>query len=247
MTRLHATLLGTLLLGACSSDSATGASKDEAGQPTESGDGQTTKTRVSGPAAASDGTALGQLRTSEHIDLNLLVNKSPAEVEAVLGPPQETGSDRVSCVRFIPARVFFACQQEIRTYAKPPFEQIRIEFEDGLAANVSLIGLPGEGTFNLDAALASVGVVLPEAPAHDNPALGIGGEPGDVVDRWEWSNSRARLRVDDLEHLVRVSVVNSEYRRAKLEIINNNPLSPEQAARIKPVKGTSVEVHEPTN
>jgi hypothetical protein len=189
---------------------------------------------------------LGQLRSAEHIDLNLLVNKTPAEIEAVLGAAQNSGSDRVSCVRFVPQRVFFACEQEIRVYQHPPYEQIRIEFEDGRAANVALTGLPGEGPFNLDAALDSAGVVLPESPSHDNPALGVGGEPGDVVDRWEWVNSRARLRVDGLEHRVRMSVVNSEYRRAKLEIINNNPLSPEQAARIKPVASPS-SASEPPN
>lgn len=194
-----------------------------------------------------DGTTLGQLRTAEHIDLTLLVNKTPAEVEAVLGPAKDTGSDRVSCVRFVPERVFFACEQEVRVYERPPFEQIRVEFEDGRAANVALSGLPGEGPFNLEAALASVGVSLPDAPLHDNPALGVGGEPGDVVDRWEWGNARARLRVDGLEQRVRVSVVNSDYRRAKLEIINNNPLSPEQTARIKPIKGTSSDVSEPAN
>ncbi len=194
-----------------------------------------------------DGTTLGQLRTTEHIDLNLLVNKTPAEVEAVLGAAQQVGSDQVSCVRFVPERVFFACQQEIRLYQHPPFEQIRVEFEDGRAANVALSGLPGEGAFNLVAALASVGVSMPDAPKHDNPGLGVGGEPDAVVDRWEWSNSRARLRIDGLEHRVRVSVVNSEYRRAKLEIINNSPLSPEQAARIKPAKGESSSVSEPPN
>jgi hypothetical protein len=190
---------------------------------------------------------LGQLRSTEHIDLNLLVNKTPAEVEAVLGAAESTGSDRVSCVRFVPERVFFACEQEIRVYQHPPFEQIRVEFEDGRAANVALTGLPGEGQFNLDTALDLAGVVLPESPSHDNPPLGVGGEPSDVVDRWEWVNSRARLRVDGLEHRVRMSVVNSEYRRAKLEIINNNPLSPEQAARIKPVQGAASSVSEPPN
>jgi hypothetical protein len=175
------------------------------------------------------------------------VNKTPAEVEAVLGKAQQVGSDRVSCVRFVPERVFFSCEQEIRLYQHPPFESIRIEFEDGRAANVALEGLPGQGVFNIDAALALVGVVLPEAPSHDNPPLGVGGDPGDVVDRWEWRNSRARLRVDGLEHRVRVSVVNSDYRRAKLEIINNNPLSPEQTARIKSVQGSQSSASEPPN
>jgi hypothetical protein len=230
-----------MLLAACSSDSAMSANQDKA-----SNDGQAiNEPRVSGPEVGPDGMTLGQLRSAEHIDLNLLVNKTPDEIEAVLGAAEKLGSDRVSCVRFVPERVFFACQQEIRIYQHPPFAHVRIEFEDGRAANVTLSGLPGEGAFNLDAALASVGVVLPEAPSHDNPALGVGGDPNDVVDRWEWSNSRARLRVDGLEQRVRVSVVNSDYHRAKLEIINNNPLTPEQTERIKPVKGSSVS--EPPN
>jgi hypothetical protein len=229
-------LLGTVLLAACSSDSAPSANKNEP-TPVDKKAGQATN--VSGPAAAPDGTTLGQLRSSEHIDLNLLVNKTPAEVEAVLGPAQNTGTDRISCVRFVPERVFFACEHEIRVYQRPPFGQIRIDFEDGRAANVALDGLPGEGKFDLDAALASVGVVLPEAPSHDNPPLGVGGEPEAVVDRWEWANDRARLRVDGLEHRVRVSVVDFEWRRAKIEIINNHPLDPGQTARIKSVKGSS--------
>jgi hypothetical protein len=226
--------LCTVLLAACPGDSAMSANQNKA----LPADGKALEPRVSGPAVAPDGTTLGQLRSSEHIDLNLLVNKTPAEVEAVLGKPENLGSDRVSCVRFVPERVFFACQQEIRIYQRPPFAHIRVEFEDGRAANVTLSGLPGEGVFNVDAALALVGVVLPDAPSHDNPPLGVGGDPDDVVDRWEWGNSRARLRIDGLEHRVRVSVVNSDYRRSKLEIINNNPLSPEQTARIKPVKGS---------
>jgi hypothetical protein len=235
-----------MLLAACTSDSATSASQNEGTKPT--GEGQTIdEPRVSGPAELPDGTKLGQLRTSEHIDLTLLVNKTPAEVDAVLGAPKDTGSDRVSCVRFVPQRVFFACTQEIRVYQHPPFEQIRIEFEDGRSTNVGIAGLPGEGAFNLDAALASLGVVLPETPSHDNPGLALGGDPSDVVDRWEWPNDRARLRVDGLEQRVRVSVVNSDYRRAKLEIINNNPLSPEQAARIKSTGDGSSGVSDPAS
>jgi hypothetical protein len=235
--RLHASLIAALLLGGCTTDPKTDAGKTtaDAKAPTE-------------PELGPDGKPLGRVVASQYIDLRQLANKTVAEVEDVLGEPTTTGTDRVSCVRFVPERVFFACEQQIRVYQRPPFEQVRVEFEDGRAANIGITGLPGEGAFNLDAALASVGVLLPEAPSHSNPALGIGGDPGDVVDLWEWSNASARLRVDGLEHRVRVSVVNSEYRRAKLEIINNNPLSSEQAARIKPVKGeTASSVSEPAN
>lgn len=224
-----------MLLAACSPDSATGAD----GKPAAGGAGATpVGHEVSGPAAANDGTSLGQLVANELINLNAIVNKTPAEVDAELGPPKNTGSDRISCVRFVPERVFFACEQEIRIYEHPKFESVRVEFEDGRAATVALAGLPGEGAFNPDAALALVGVRLPDGPRHDNPSLGMGGDSEAVVDRWEWSNTRARLLVDGLQFRVRLSVVNGEWSRAKFELINNNPLDADQQARIKPVRGT---------
>jgi len=177
---------------------------------------------------------LGQLQASAAIDLRTILNKTPAEVDAALGEPTDTGSDRVSCVRFVPERVFFACEQEIRLYSHPSFESIRVEFEDGYAATVALAGLPGEGAFDPTAALAAVGLELPREPKHDNPPLSTAA--ADTVDRWEWGNSEARLLVDGLEQRVRLTVVNGEWRRSKLELINNDPLSPEQRARIKQPK-----------
>ncbi|WP_146155980.1 hypothetical protein [Enhygromyxa salina] len=243
MTRIQTSLLIAVLLTACAKDSAPGA---DAGPSKDSGQKATaTPSAVSGPAQDAAGTTLGRIEASEHINLNALVNKTAAEVDAVLGSPSDTGSDRISCVRFVPKRVFFACEQEIRVYEHPQFEQIRVEFEDGRAAVVAISGLPGEGAFEPDAALASVGLVLPDAPHHDNPALGMGGEPGDVVDRWEWSNSRARLRIDGLEHRVRLSTVNGEWSRSKLEIIINHPLNDAQKAKIKPVRGAEPAAPEP--
>ncbi len=227
MTRLQASLIAALLLGACSKDSAQDAKHDEA-------EGQTTPgAKPSGEAKlGADGKPLGRVFASEFIDLGKIANKSPDEVDALLGEPTQTGSDRISCVRFVPERVFFACEQEIRLYAHPQFESIRVEFEDGRAAAVALSGLPGEGSFDHQAALAAVGLELPGEPKHDNPPL-TSKAAGDVVDRWEWGNSRARLLIDGLEHRVRLSVVNGEWRRAKLELINNNPLDDDQKARIK--------------
>lgn len=238
VTRLHASLLGAALLAACSTDSASGAD----GQATKLDDASAQKAStadVNGPAALPDGTALGQLRATEHINLNALVNKTPDQVDAALGEALAVGSDRVSCVRFLPERVFFACEQEIRTYTHAYFQEIRVEFEDGHAASVALIGFPGTGSFSSEAALQAVGLTLPEAPRHDNPPLAAG-EGGEVVDRWEWSNSRARLLVDGLEHRVRLSVVNSDWARAKLEVINNSPLTPDQQGRVKQPKNTPV-------
>jgi hypothetical protein len=232
VNRLHASLIAALLLGGCSKDTASDA-KQDGKKATPSN--ETAKQ----PTVGADGKPLGQLSASEHIDLRQIVNKTAEEVDAVLGEPTATGSDRVSCVRFVPERVFFACEQDIRVYAHPKFESIRVEFEDKHAAIVALAGLPGEGSFDPKLALAAVGLELPGEPRHDNPPLdGFGGGgSGDVVDRWEWGNSRARLLIDGLEHRVRLTVVNGEWGRAKLELINNNPLSPEQKQRIKQPRG----------
>jgi hypothetical protein len=242
VTRLHSGMLIAALLAACSNDRAPTADANRG----QDGDGQKANDevlddhslQVSGPAS-SDGVALGQVKATPLINLNALVNKTPEQVEAVLGPPKDTGTDRISCVRFVPERVFFACEQEIRVYEHKQFEQIRVEFEDGYAATVAISGLPGEGAFDPIAALASVGVTVPGEPSHDNPAVAIGGDPADMVDRWEWGNSSARLRIDGLEHRIQLSVVNQEWRRSKLELINNHPLTDEQTAKIKLPRGST--------
>jgi hypothetical protein len=228
VSRLHASLIAALLLGGCAKDPGD-ANKNDAKQ-NEPDD--------AAPELGPDGKPLGRIVASQYIDLRTLANKPIAEVEAVLGEPTSTGTDRVSCVRFVPERVFFACEQEIRVYPHREFEFIRIEFEDGRAAMVALSGLPGDGPFDPKAALVAVGLELPGEPKHDNPPLNApqaGGEPGAVVDRWEWGNSRARLLIDGLEHRVRLTTVNGEWRRAKLELINNHPLTADQKQRIKPV------------
>jgi hypothetical protein len=228
VTRLLASSFAALLLlAACTQDSAPGAKSDEGGS--KSAEPATVEAM---PEVGPDGQPLGRLHASEFIDLRKLVNKTPAQVQAVLGEPSETGGDRVSCVRFVPERVFFACEQQVHLYEHPQFESIRVEFEDGHAATVALAGLPGEGSFDPIAALAAVGVELPGEPNHDNPPLTVG-QPGEVVDRWEWGNSRARLLIDDLQHRVRLTTINGEWRRAKLEIIVNHPLTPDQQARVR--------------
>lgn len=223
-------------LAACSTDSATGADASSAEASDQEAD-PATGPAVSGPAVDASGAALGQLKATEHINLAALINKTPAEVDATLGEPTDTGSDRVSCVRFVPERVFFACEQTIHVYAHEQFEQIRVEFEDGRSGLVAVSGLPGEGAFDHNAALASVGVSLPGQPRHSNPSMGMGGEPGDVVDLWVWGNSSARLLVDELEHRVQLSVVNGDWRRSKLEVIINHPLTDAQKAKIKLPRG----------
>jgi hypothetical protein len=236
VNRLRSGMLIAVLLTACSVDGASDATADRS-KRSDGAKVAAEAVEVSGPLSDPEGVSLGQVKQTPLINLNALVNKSAEQLDAVLGPPKEVGTDRISCVRFVPERVFFACVQEIRVYEHKEFEQIRVELEDGRAAMVAISGLPGDGPFEPTAALASVGVTLPEAPFHDKPALGMGGEPGDVVDRWEWGNASARLRIDELEFRVRLSVVNNDWRRAKLELINNEPLTDEQTEKIKLPRG----------
>ncbi|MFO7562956.1 MAG: hypothetical protein R6X02_09970 [Enhygromyxa sp.] len=230
MTRLHASLIAALLLGGCQKDAPAEEARDEAKQAPPSADAPAE------PKLGPDGKPLGRVVASEFIDLREIANKTPEQVDALLDAPTDTGSDRISCVRFVPDRVFFACEQQIRVYGHRHFESVRVEFEDGRAAIIALSGLPGDGPFDPKAALKAVGLELPGEPVHDNPGF-VAAQEGDVVDRWEWGNDRARLLIDGLEQRVRLTVVNQEWRRAKLELINNNPLSPEQKQRIKPVRG----------
>jgi hypothetical protein len=227
VTSLHALtpwFLGILvILGACETASAPGAESDGA-----------TKTEA---APASSGETTPERFTGAGIvDLSVLLHRSPEQVEAVLGKPTDTGVQRISCVRFVPERVFFACEQEARFYAHPQLERISVEYEDGLASTISLNGLRGEGEFTPDKALAIAGLALPGNPRESKPVFGLGDTPDQQVQAWDWHNSQARMLVEGQQYRVRVSVVNGEWARAKVEVINNNPLDDEQRKRIKTSK-----------
>ena len=84
----------------------------------------------SSPKQAAD-TDRERFTGSGVVDLSGLLHKTPDEVEALLGKPTDTGKQRISCVRFVPERVFFACEQEARFYAHPKLERIGM-FDDSL-------------------------------------------------------------------------------------------------------------------
>ncbi len=206
-------------LGACEPASDPAAESD-AGKPVESAS-KPTQSRFTGTGV---------------VDLAPLLNQTPEQVEIVLGQPTEKGTQRISCVRFVPERVFFACEQEARFYANPKFERIVVEYEDGVATTVQLVGLPGEGEFNPDKALAIAGLALPGNPHASRPPFGLGDTPDQVVQTWDWYNDSARMLVDGQQFRVRVSVVNDDWKRSKIEVINNSPLDEQQRKRIKPSK-----------
>ncbi len=180
--------------------------------------------------------SLGRLTKGDVVPLAKILNRTLQEAEKVLGEPTDRGSGRISCVRFVPDRVFFKCEQETRVYdgSKLNLKFVDVEYEDGRAASVSLIGLPGDGPFDLERALSLVGLDLPGEPHHKQPTEFLPGDASDVR-VWDFGNSAARLLVDGLQHRVQVSVVDSDWARAKIKVIVNHPLNADQTARIRPV------------
>lgn len=200
----------------------------------------------SSPEQAAD-TDRERFTGSGVVDLSGLLHKTPDEVEALLGKPTDTGKQRISCVRFVPERVFFACEQEARFYAHPKLERIIVEYEDGISAAVSLVGLQGEGEFTPDKALALAGLALPGNPRESKPEFGLGDDPNQKVQAWDWFNPSARMRIAGQQFRVRASVVNGEWKRSKVEVINNSPLSADQKKRIKTSKSDGAGVSEDPN
>lgn len=243
MHRLHACVFASLFLTlACSQPSAGGASGDT---KAEAGKADKADGAEAGEEAKADGAEAGkgskadderaQLLSNEVLDLTKILRKSPEEAEKVLGTPKEQAQRERSCVRFVPERTFFKCNHDTRMYDHDKVSSVRVEYHDGFASVVEIIGLPGSGGFSYDAALSLVGLVLPREPKHENPPAT--NDPDAVIDVWAWGNSSARLVVDGHQFRVRVSVVNGEWFRAKVEVIDNSPLSEDEKSRIMTAKG----------
>jgi hypothetical protein len=156
-----------------------------------------------------------------------MLGHTPDAIEALLGPASATESTRISCVRFLPDRVFFSCTQELRRYPGPAglAEGIAVDYEDGRAAAVAVTGPVGTGEFDPAAALRRLGLDLPGTPRHVQPQAG--------VDVWDWWNTEARLLVEGRQYRVQVSVVDGAWARAKVEVLLNHPLTNDEKARIK--------------
>ncbi len=231
MTRQHVCLITVLLsLAACSEPSAPSAAGDTNKSESKSKDEPGTGTGSATPAQPGNGRFTGE----GIVDLGKLLHRTPEQVEAVLGKPSDTGMQRISCVRFVPERVFFACEQEARFYPFAKLERIEVEYEDGHAAAINLVGLPGEGAFDPYAALKVAGLELPGEPKPSSPATM--GDSGDKVEVWDWGNDKARLLVGKRQYRVRLSVVNGDWKRSKLEVVDNSPLSDDEKQRIKQPK-----------
>jgi len=170
------------------------------------------------------------VRDDVPLPLTSLLGQAPQDVEAMLGDPPGKGFSKSSCVRFAPKRIFFGCKFVSQTYADKTgtFGSVTVDYEDGVSARVAFNGLPGEGALTWEEALRTVGLEIPRAPATRSPA--------DGVTLWSWYNGAARLFIGGQQYRVEASVVRDDRSRAKVDVILNHPLSPEQEAKIIEVK-----------
>jgi hypothetical protein len=241
-----AVVIGSLWMGGmlgCDGSRDTRESPDAAA-PASEGEKADTKAKNEGVPDKYQGIELAEISDGV-VRLDAVLGKSPEEVETLLGKPTAFSEQPVSCVRFLPDRVFFKCEHAMAVYAAPEdkAEQIEIEYEDGKARAVSFSGLVGSGDFEAARALEMVGLSLPGEPKIKHPEfVDRSAQKEDAtVDLYSWWNGEARLIVDGQEHRVEVSVVNGEWARSKVKVINNHPLSEDQKARIKTPKGGAPE------
>lgn len=198
------------------------------------------------PAAAKPATpptpapTLAKVREDVPLPLTRLLGRPAAEVQALLGAPLGKGMVRPTCVRFVPERVFFACEYALQRYEDKTgtFAAIRVTYEDGVAAAVSYDGWKaGTGPFKPEALLSAIGLELPEP--------GDLSQPEKEVRVWAWFNSVARLRIGGRQHRVEVSIVGEDWARSRVEVILNDPLTDAQKAAIVPPRQAPGELSAP--
>lgn len=192
----------------------------------------TTPAAPATPAPAETGLTLGAVRDDVPLPLTALLGRSVAEVQAQLGEHTGKGMQRESCVRFVPERTFFGCHYAMQRYLDKTgtWAGVRIGYEDNVATEVSYDGLKaGSGPVTPEALLAAAGLTLPGPGKESAPAEG--------VRLWAWFNSLARLRIGGKQYRVEASVVGDDWASTRVSVILNEPLTPEQKAKVKPVVG----------
>ena len=80
-------------------------------------------------------------------------------------------------------------------------------------------------SFAVGALLAGVGLTLPEAGTPSSPA--------DGVKLWSWFNSQARLKLGGRQHRVEVSITGDDWKLSRVDVLLNDPLTPEQQLRVR--------------
>lgn len=233
-TARYVLLLSMSSLLGCPQSTTTTTARDEKTEPSKAANAPTppaSPSRV--PAASPDEPSepkRGRFVEGAPLELQGLLGKSPQEAEARVGEPTGKGMMRKSCVRFVPDRVFFECDYAWQSYPDETgtYEAIQVGYEDGRVASVAVEGVPGEGSFDPEAALAKVGLELPGEPTVSEPAKN--------TKLWSWFNDKARLLVDGKQYRVEVSSVGDAWSTSKVEVILNHPLTAEQKAKLKAPK-----------
>jgi hypothetical protein len=222
-TRLGAAL--PLLLAACPSSTSDSRPAANAAAPPEApAEPAEPAEPAAQPEAPSEG-AEGRIGEGP-LPLAEMLGSSPPEVQALLGEPFGKGMMRETCVRFLPQRTWFRCKYVWQRYQDVTgnFEAVQIAYENGKASAIALEGIRGDGPFDPRRALRIVGVELPGDPDESSPAAD--------TKLWSWFNAAARLRVHGRQYRVEVSSVRDEWETSKVELILNDPLSPEEQDNI---------------
>jgi hypothetical protein len=157
--------------------------------------------------------------------------QTPEAVDAKLGTPTKTARVYETCYRATPYKVMFKCDGNQRDYQLDSGERIEVTFEDGVATAMAVIALPGAGDFDPRVALELAGLDLPGEPKASNPS--------EVAELWEWFNDEARLPLKKHEFRVQVSVVEKDWKRSKVEVLDNTALNDAQKAKIVEPKNPS--------
>ena len=178
---------------------------------------------------------LAETRDDVPLPLTKLLGQPVADVQAQLGEHTGKGMAKKSCVRFVPERKFFGCEYALQRYVDKTgnFTSIQVAYEDGVATAIAYDGWKhATGPFDAQALLSAIGLTLPEPGELTTP------QPN--VKLWRWFNQRARLRIHGKQHRVEVSVINDDWARSRVEVILNDPLTPEQTAKILQPGGSNV-------
>jgi hypothetical protein len=227
--------LTLFLLAGCPTDSSAPTSAKPApgqGAKPKKGDRQHASEQGAGQAQGQDEN-LGRIRDDAPLPLVEMLGHPPPEVQRHLGEHLGKGGQRDSCVRYVPEasggptlRTWFRCKHVWQRYADKTgtFASIGVEYEDGKCTAIAMEGIPGKGPFDRKQALERTGFDLPGDPKMREPAAG--------VKVWSYFNNAARLKIDDKEYRLEVSVVEDDWSRAKVEILLNHHLTDDERARV---------------
>jgi len=211
---------------AASSGKAPGKAPEKAPEtPAKATPAEPAKTPTKAPTNTPE--KLAETRDDVPLPLTKFLGQPVADVQAQLGEHLGKGMAKKSCVRFVPERKFFGCEYALQRYADKTgnFTSIQMAYENGVATAIAYDGWKhATGPFDAQALLSAVGLSLPEPGDLTTP------QPN--VKLWRWFNQKARLRIHGKQYRVEVSVIDDDWARSRVEVLVNDPLTPEQTAKI---------------